>query len=301
MGWIEVTRWLGPRVAAEPIIAPSPGWYLGAGEKAGLPARLRRQVWRSLREPFEVEWLEGVKLTLFPGNETSRAVFITGRYEPNEFHLLAKILRPGMTFIDVGANMGLYSLFSAKKVGEHGKVLAFEPSRREYEVVKKNVEANRLSNVTLLHLALSDKPAEVELLIAPSRHSGHNTLGGFAYDTPLERRERVAAERLDDVVRKESLTRADVIKMDIEGAELRALRGAVETLARFRPILFVEVSDRSLRQQGCTREDLLDFILRRGYLLYQFDRQTGFPVALKLQSLSESENVVAVPAGTQAW
>jgi FkbM family methyltransferase len=296
-----LARSVGPRVAAKAVLAPFSGWFLGAGEKAGIAARLRLGVWRSLHEPFEVQWLEGLKLRLYPGNETSQAIFITGRYEPNEFCLLAKILKPGMTFLDVGANMGLYSLFAARKVGNDGRVLAFEPSSREWKIAKNNVEVNGLSNVNLLHLALCDQAAEINLLVAPLRNSGHNTLGAFAYGTSLECRERVPADRLDDVLRREALTRVDVIKVDIEGAELRALRGAVETLERFRPILFVEISERALRNQGCTSGDLLAFIAQQGYDLYNFDRQAGMPTRLAPRSSFDSENIVAAPVGVLPW
>lgn len=288
-------------VAAGPVLGPFPGWVLGAGEKKGINARLRREVWRSLRKPFEVQWLEGLRLGVFPGNEMSQAIFITGCYEPNEFNWLARILQPGMTFVDVGANMGLYSLFAARRVGSQGCVLAFEPSGREYAMAKANIERNQLSQVKLMRMALSDETGNVELLVAPMRHSGHNTLGAFAYNTPIERRETVPAERLDDVLLRMAPHRVDVIKMDVEGAELRVLRGAAQTLARFRPVLLVEVSERSLQHQGSSGAELLQLFAQQGYDHYRFDKQTGFPVMLDAQPLAESENVVCVPSGTQLW
>ena len=134
-----------------------------------------------------------------------------------------------MVFVDVGANMGLYTLFAARKVGEQGQVLAIEPSSRECERLLRNLQANSVSNVRLVRKAVSDSSAEAELLVAADVRSGHNTLGAFSYDTPLAIKEKVRTERLDAIVAEEGLARVDVIKMDVEGAEVRALEGAVES------------------------------------------------------------------------
>src|ERR1700756_4629680 len=116
------------RLAAKPVLESFPGWVLGAGQSGDFPTWLRRQIWPLLRSPFEIEWLDGLCLTLYPENEICRSVFVTGRYEPNEFCWLSRILEPGMTCIDVGANMGFYTLFAARRVTESGRVLAIEPS-----------------------------------------------------------------------------------------------------------------------------------------------------------------------------
>src|ERR1700758_4255297 len=137
------------RLAAKPVLQPYPGWVLGSGQSASSQTRFRRAVWRLCRKPFTVPWFDDLRLTLHPGNETSRSIFVTGLYEPNEFLLLSKILKPGMTFVDVGANMGLYTLYAARQVGPQGRVLAIEPSRREVEALKENVEVNAVNNVRI--------------------------------------------------------------------------------------------------------------------------------------------------------
>lgn len=228
-------------------------------------------------------------------------MFVTGRYEPNEFCLLQRILKPGMTFIDAGANVGLYSIFAARRVGSQGNVLAIEPSGREFESFQKNAELNALANVRLVRKALSDRAAEVELSVAPLSKSGHNTLGAFAYDTPLDHRERVQAERLDDLVRSEGLARVDVIKMDVEGGEMAALRGAVETLQKFRPVVLVELSDRALKHQGASSGEVLALLQQHGYRIFCFDPATGSPTALQPRSYFDSENVIAVTGDATPW
>ena len=294
------SNWSLRNLAAKPSLERFPGWVLGSGQSANVPTRLRRKLWRLLRSPFEVEWLEGLHLTLYPGNEICRSVFVTGRYEPNEFGLLSRILKPGMTFIDVGANIGLYTLFAARHVTEKGRVIAIEPSNREMAILRDNIERNALKNVALFPVALSDHATEVELLVAPMRHAGHNTLGAFGYNTPLDHRERISTIRLDDLVGTQDLERVDVIKMDIEGAELAALRGASETLQRHQPALLLELSDRVLHHQKATSRDVLVLLAGHGYRVYGFDTKSGLPVFLEPTSYRDSDNVVAV-VGSAPW
>lgn len=269
-----------------------PGWVLGSGQLDTTAKYLRRMVWRQFRQPFRVEWLEGLQINLFPGNESSRSIFVSGFFDPNELSLLAKILKPGMTFIDAGANMGLYSLFGARKVGASGQVVAIEPSRREVEIIRGHIEGNGLSNVTLLPVALSDRDGEVELLVAPLEKSGHNTLGAFGFDTKLDHRERARAMRLDDVVKEQGLARVDVIKMDIEGAEELALRGADCTLREHKPLLLLELSQRSLQHQQSSAERLLALLAEHKYNAYGFEPESGLPSQAPRRC--SEENVIAV-------
>ena len=287
-------RGLVARIAAPPVLETVAGWYLGFGQSANLATWLRKKAWRLLREPFPVSWLNGLQLTLIPGNETSRSVFVTGHYEPNEFCLLAKILKPGMTFIDVGANMGLYTLFAARRVGEMGWVVAIEPSVREMKMLEHNVEQNGLRNLRLQKVAVADGDAEVELLVAGLENSGHNTLGAFGYNTTLDHREKVRAVRLDQLVRSENLERVDVIKMDIEGTELAALRGGSETLRRFHPLLLLELSDRALQHQLASSGEVIDLLTQQGYRFFGFAAATGLPEPLERKDHFDSQNVIAV-------
>jgi len=233
-------------------------------------------------------------LTLYPGNETCRSVFVTGRFEPNEFCLLARALKPGMTFVDAGANMGLYALFAARKVGESGCVAAIEPSMREQQMLAGNIERNGLKNIRLRPVALSDRVAEVELLVAAAGHSGHNTLGAFSYNTVLDHREKVQTLPLDEIMKQEKLARVDVIKMDIEGAELSALRGAADTLRQHQPLILMELSDRALQHQEASSRDVLALLTQNGYRIFSFSSTTGWPVPLEPRDYFDSENIVAV-------
>src|SRR5262249_42023235 len=151
---------------------------------------------------------------------------------------------------DAGANDGLYTLFASRKVGEEGVVLSIEPSARELERLYRHVERNRARNVRVVAGALGEQGGRASLRVADDGHAGQNTLGVFGHGgTRLAGESEVAVERLDDLVARQGLHRVDVIKLDVEGAEMAALAGAGRTLAGSKPLLLVEVFDDALRAQ----------------------------------------------------
>jgi len=276
-------------------LRPYPGWHIGSWESDSgeLIRKLKKAMWKRCKHPCVIRWLNGLRVYVYPGDETSCTLFLSGLYEPNEFWWLSNYLMPGETFIDIGANMGLYALFAAKKVGPCGTVVAIEPSSREFAKLKANVELNELSNVRVLRVATSNHSGEADLLVAEEAHSGHNTLGDFGYPIMAQRKERIRAMRLDEIVRELRLTRVDVVKIDVEGAEYATLHGAADALERFKPTILLEVSDRTLRRQGASGSQVWDFLLSKGYSINSFDGKTGLPSPGLRKPYFDSENVVA--------
>ena len=99
------------------------------------------------------------------------------------------------------------------------------------------------------------------------------------------------ARRLDDILQEQQVSRVDVIKIDVEGAELRALRGMTQILETRRPLLLLELSDRSLQHQGTSSGEVVSFLGAKGYRVYSFDRETGLPTTYRPSP--DSQNVVA--------
>jgi len=280
-------------------LAYYPGWTFGSHwGNTDIESRMRRFIWtyfhnRSLESPFRMNWYKGLTVQLYLGNDSSRPLFIGGCAEPNEFAFLDSVLKEGMVFVDGGANEGLYSLFAARCVGPSGKVFSFEPSQREFDRLTCNIRLNGLENVHAVQAALADAPGELELNIACSAHSGHNTLGKFAHEVPLLRTERVSAQTLDGFAAEAGLTRVDVLKLDVEGAEHWVLEGARGVLRQMRPIILFEASDAALKGQGRNLPDLLEFLRSQDYKLYAFNDRTGTPIPAGETS---SDNMIAVPA-----
>jgi FkbM family methyltransferase len=233
---------------------------------------------------------------IWPGNESSRSLFLTGTFEPNELVWVSQVLEKGMTFIDVGANMGVYAMFASRLVGDSGTVVALEPSTRDFQRLAFHVGLNNLERVRCFHVAASDDNGQASLKVATNQHSGHNTFGTFAWpNIELAAEEIVQTRRLDALVSEQRLERVDLIKIDVEGHELRVLNGAVETLARFRPRILLEVFNDALRAQGATAAEVVAFLREKGYTLHEFSETTGELVQLSSALEGGSRNVVAIP------
>jgi FkbM family methyltransferase len=295
----ELTR-LAESIAILRPLVPYPRWRTDADlNNPDLTFQLRRWLWQHFNDrkqdaPVIIPWHGSTRLRLFLGNDISGQIYIAGCMEPNEFAFLDRILQPGMTFLDVGANDGIYAVFAASRVGPEGTVWAFEPSAREVARLQFNLDLNHLS-VRVFPIALAEVSGQANLTVAGYEHEAHNTLGAFAYrGIEASGTETVVVRQLDAVLQDNPLQRIDVMKLDVEGAELRMLRGAISTLEHYRPYILFEVSEKSLHHQNSTREELLTFLQSRGFRLYSFDPLTGLPMAASPGVYSD--NMLAVPA-----
>jgi FkbM family methyltransferase len=279
-------------------LVPYPSWHTDAEyHNTDLSYKLRRWFWQYFHDrrrdgPIVVRWHDGTRLRIFLGNDISGQVYIAGCWEPNEFAFLDRILQPGMTFLDVGANDGMYTVFAAKRVGAEGTVWSFEPSTRELERLRFNLDLNGLTS-RVFPVALADVTGQAQFMVAGYEHEGHNTLGAFAYEGVTGATETVELRKLDDLVAESPLPQIDVLKMDVEGAELRVLRGAVSVLKNHRPIILFEVSESSLRNQGTNGSELVEFVRQQGYTIYAFDSSTG--LVIPASPGASADNLVGVP------
>jgi FkbM family methyltransferase len=155
-----------------------------------------------------------------------------GEYAEIEFELLAKYIKPGHVVIEAGANIGTHTVPLAKLVGNAGRVLAFEPQRIINQMLCGNLAINAIWNVSVQQVALSDRIGM--MAVPPVDYSAPGNFGAVSLSD--YEGEPVAATALDSY----ELRRCDFIKMDIEGMEEVALKGAAKTIAKFRPILFIE-------------------------------------------------------------
>ncbi len=282
-------------------LVPYPGWRFDAEwSNPDLAFQLRQQVWQEFNDrkseaAATIGWHDGTRLHVYLGNDLSRQIYIAGCIDPNEFAFLDRYLRLGMTFFDAGANEGAYTVFAAKRVGSQGTVWAFEPSARELARLKRNLDLNGLS-ARIFPVALADSSGQAEFTIAGYEHEGQNTLGSIVYEgVKVAAKQFTQLARLDDLVDANPPARIDLIKVDVEGAELRLFQGASATLHRYKPVLLFEVSEASLQFQGSRPKDLVDYLRAQNYVVYVFGRHTGL-----LESPANGafgDNMVAVPAG----
>jgi FkbM family methyltransferase len=164
-----------------------------------------------------------------------------GIYEPFETGLFLKEIKSGQTVVDVGANIGYYTLLAARLVGPEGRVYAFEPDPTNFGLLRKNVEANGYKNVVLVNKALSNKNGKTKLFINPANRGDHRV-----YDSG-DGRASVTIETvtLDSYLKKKKV---DFIKMDIQGAEPLALEGMKKTIRASKGLkLITEFSPDSIK------------------------------------------------------
>lgn len=245
------------------------------------------------------EWYFRLKFNHHFSGDLSFCTYVNGRYEPNEMYAAANILRPGMSFVDVGANEGLFTLLASAVVGSSGAVHAFEPSPRERSRLESNIELNGLTNVHVHPVALGSEQQIGSLRVSNQEHPGQSTLGGFSYrETAEVYSVEVPVETLDHVVESERIDRIDLIKIDVEGSETAVLRGARESVRRFRPMIIVEAQETSLRQMGSSTLELMDLIRGFGYLIQAFG-SAGDPEPVS-GSAVQSVNLICGPAETAA-
>jgi FkbM family methyltransferase len=284
-----------------PRLGVVPGWRFALEYYVTYPWWVMRRgaLWRCALEhqlaiPLVVPWLAGTRVGVTLGDDSSLCLYVSGSFEPNEFAFLDRVLRPGMTVVDVGANEGLYTLFAARRVGPSGRVIAVEPSSRERGRLEANLARNRVGNVTVVPHALANAPGSAELKIAPRRHGGHNTLGQFVYEGETAiAREKVTVETLDALGARLRLVRVDALKIDVEGSELRLLSGGRTLLSQRRPIVLIEANEEALRRQGTGTEALVDLLLSLDYQIHVF-KESGMTEPW-MRGRDLSENIVALP------
>lgn len=218
-----------------------------------------------------------------------------------ELFLLARVVQPGMTCIDVGAAGGAHLLVMARRIGPSGRVLGIEPRPTSLRAVARLARlAGVAERTALLPIALAESEGTLPLRIpfVPTRaHLPGTTIdleGTAAFNKLPHRELTVRTRRLDDVVEERGLTRVDVIKLDVEGAELAALRGAERTLAEHRPLVLVEADDLHQARYDATAQHVLDAVVAHGYEVFRYRR--GALDALDGRVVAGEDDYVFVPA-----
>jgi len=233
------------------------------------------------------------------------SIYLFGAFERATVRTLSRLLPRGGVAIDVGANIGAHTLPMARHAGEAGRVIAVEPTAWAVGGLRRNLELNAdVAPRVIVHAAALVAPGEPlareyysswPLADAQRPHAIHR---GVLHSTAGS-----VALTLDELVAREKLPRLDVVKIDVDGQELRVLRGAMATLASLRPSLVVELTPYALGEQGDSIDDLLDLLSQAQYRLV--DERSFTPLSsdrdtlLRMMPAGGSINVVALPVERQ--
>jgi FkbM family methyltransferase len=213
----------------------------------------------------------GLKIRLFGDSELCRLIYYRS-FEANERDFLIRFLRSGDVFIDVGANIGLFTLIAAKCVGPRGRVVAFEPTASTYDRLAGNVYMNGFANVDCIKLALSDARGRLRLARASGGFDAWNSLAEPAMGRSCES-EEVEVVEWDDYAKERGLAGAvTMMKIDVEGWESRVLAGGRELLGRpDAPVLQMEFTDAAAEAAGSSCRALYQRLEDYGYRMFRYD------------------------------
>jgi len=187
----------------------------------------------------------------------SAVAFAIGNAELPVQEAFVDRVRPGMTVLDIGANIGFMTLLAARLVGDTGSVTALEPVPGNVERIRGNAELNALSNVRVLEFAASDQDGPAQLYV--SDYSAFSRLTSTSRPSSVVDVLDVKARTVDSLVADGTLAPPDLVKIDVEGAELAVISGMRETIARHRPDILCEVHDCNVAYVALMTE--LDYVV----------------------------------------
>lgn len=249
-----------------------------------IPGNVRVPSWQA-KIYLLPEW-HGAGVTLF---YTVREL-----YEPELTHL-ARFLGPGETFVDAGANCGLFTVAGARLVGPSGRVLAFEPGPTVLPMLTRNVAQNKLSHVTIHRFGLGSEAGKVRLYEHP--HGASSATLGCApgSNTPFV---EIEIDTLDAALARAEVDKVDTIKMDVEGAEELILRGATGLFARHRPRVLFEVNPEAIANLKLTTDGVWNYLGALGYSFSKLDEMGNLTPLITLPA--EGGNLIALhPEGSK--
>ena len=208
--------------------------------------------------------VQGSKMFLDPGD--SLDLSINGVYGELDTKIIREEIHEGDIVIDVGANIGYYTLIFAQLVGSSGKVFAFEPEPKNFEILKKNIEINNYPNIVAEQKIVSDKSGIVKLFIAEHGIVGHRINQQKSSQKFIE----IESIILDNYIKKLNLdNKINFIKIDVEGSEPKVLEGAKEIMQKSNQLkIFTEFNREAVKKYSVEPKEMIDLLYRNGFKIY---------------------------------
>ena len=219
-------------------------------------------------------------------------------FDTPELSFIWRMLKPGMTFVDVGAHHGVYALVAAKKVGGQGKVIAFEPSDRERQRLALHMRLNSVTCARVEGYAMAAKEGQATFFAVASNSWSHlTTLNSLHRPGPEHQVREISVEtvRLDHYLERAKLSTVDILKVDTEGAELEVFSGAETLLTHIRPFIICEVLDVTTKIWGYPARAIIERLAERDYEWFDFQPDGALKPHHRQDEYPEVRNYLAVP------
>jgi FkbM family methyltransferase len=260
--------------------------------RSGLPLAFTARNWLTGDALIEAS-VGSISFALVPRGTIAFHTWSGLRFKRAELEFILRLVRPGMTFFDVGANIGLFSLAVGQKLQGCGLLYAFEPSQKTFSMLGKNLVHNGLTAVRAERLALSDKSGEATFYVNAELNDALNSLEDSSHtDAEVVGRETVETVTLDEFVARERIARVDLMKVDVEGAELLVFRGGHRLLARpDAPVILYEGYSWCTAGFHYHPVELMWLLEELGFELFVLDSESG---AVRKRKPGESYDAMMV-------
>ncbi len=241
----------------------------GTVGKAALAARLLDPHLREHPRRRVVQLRSGDRFAVDTRDLIQRYLYLFGVWEPHLTAWLRRRLRPGDGFVDVGANIGVFSVLASRLVGDAGRVVAIEASPGFHRRLVQHARLNACQNLRAVNAAVSDGHKTLTFVLASSRNMGANSI--VPYDGPAESTFETEARPLPELLDPAEIASARVIKIDVEGAEGGVVRGLAPMLGSLRPDaeISVEVAPERMARLGDSIGELLTVMRDAGFHVYR--------------------------------
>lgn len=223
-------------------------------------------------EKDDVKFVFASEITMICNPDDERPVPLEiinfGNYEVEELDMCKKFLKEDSVILDIGANLGWYVLNFSKNI-PFGKILAFEPIPKTYNYLLRNIELNKIQNVECFNFGLSNQNGLLEFFYDPKLPAA--TSLRILHENRDKVKVSCEVKRLDDLISNKKLEKIDFIKCDVEGAELLVMEGAIKTLEKFKPVLFLEMLRKWSAKFNYHPNDIIHLLSKIGYSCYSID------------------------------
>jgi len=233
-----------------------------------------RLVFKSSANSGQPFIIQGHQMFLAPKGRYPSPDMVVDRYEQATTKLFRQLIQPGMVVVDVGANVGYFTLLAAELAGSSGTVYAFEPEPNNYALLKKNIQLNSYSNIQPIETAVSNERGSTQLYLSAMDNGSHSIYGMAARG--VTETHLVATTTLDAFLEGEGWPKVDLVKIDVEGAEIRVLDG-MERLCERSPDfnLIIEYCPVLINATGAKPSDLLDKLASMNLKVRFVDEKNG--------------------------
>ncbi len=243
------------------------GMYINA--EARKKNEQKDREWNNLfaQEPSFVHSVEnGVKMKLYRDSVLSRLIY--DGFEEEETLFLGRFLRKGDTFVDIGCNVGFFTLQASGKVGDEGKVICFEPSPVTFKRLTDNIGINGFKNITAINKGLSDSEGTMTLNVSNNGYDAWNTFAKGP-DDKLQTTVSVAVSTLDKELDGLDKSKISLVKIDVEGWEKFVFSGGEKFFTSSSPVVMVEFTEENTYAAGYFVQELYDIFVNWGYKWYR--------------------------------